>query len=213
MNDNNKPKSTIIKDAFSLFIITLICALALSVVYEITKEPIAKQEALKKEKAYESVFHDSISQLDEELMKLVEQTDFSEWKSSYKNVTIDEIDRAYDKNEELIGYIVQVSNSGYKDVITMAYGYSLDGTILAVEFLALNETPGLGMNASNPEFLSQFTGKKVGQYVVTKTGATQENEIDAISSSTITTDAIVDAINVGIRFLEENAELGGGADE
>ena len=46
----------IIKDTIALTVITLIAGVALGGVYEITKEPIARQEALAKEKAYQEVF-------------------------------------------------------------------------------------------------------------------------------------------------------------
>ncbi len=214
MKNKKVKKESIIKDAMALFVVTLVCALALSYVYEITKAPIAEQDALKKERAYQAVFQDTTSEIDEELMKLVEATDLTAYDSSYKNVSIDEIDKAYDSSNKHVGYILEVSNKGYKDTITMTFGYTLEGNLTNIEFLALNETAGLGMNASKPEFIGQFSGKSVDRFEVTKTGATNENEIDAISSSTITSKAIVNAVNAGIRFLQENAtDLGGGANE
>lgn len=214
MKNKKAKKESILKDAMALFVVTLICALALSYVYEITKAPIAEQNALKKERAYQAVYQDTKPELDEELMKLVEATDLTTYNSSYNNVTINEINKAYDSNNNLVGYILQVSNKGYKDTITLTFGYTLEGTLTKVEFLTLNETAGLGMNASKPAFIGQFSGKSVDQFEVTKTGATKENEIDAISSSTITSKAVVNAVNAGIRFLQENAtDLGGGANE
>ena len=214
MKNKKVKKESIIKDAMALFVVTLVCALALSYVYEITKAPIAEQNALKKARAYQAVFQDTTSEIDEELMKLVEATDLTAYDSSYKNVSIDEIDKAYDSSNKHVGYILEVSNKGYKDTITMTFGYTLEGNLTNIEFLALNETAGLGMNASKPEFIGQFSGKSVDRFEVTKTGATNENEIDAISSSTITSKAIVNAVNAGIRFLQENAtDLGGGANE
>ena len=46
----------IIKDCLILFIITLIAGAALGVVYDITKAPIAAQEAKKKVEAQQGVF-------------------------------------------------------------------------------------------------------------------------------------------------------------
>ena len=46
----------IIKDCLILFVITLIAGAALGVVYEVTKEPIAAQEAKKKVEAQQGVF-------------------------------------------------------------------------------------------------------------------------------------------------------------
>ena len=45
-------KNKIIKDALALTLITLVAGVALGGVYEITKDPIAKQEAQAKAEAY-----------------------------------------------------------------------------------------------------------------------------------------------------------------
>ena len=52
-------KNKIIKDALALTLITLVAGVALGGVYEITKDPIAKQEAQAKAEAYEQVFTDA----------------------------------------------------------------------------------------------------------------------------------------------------------
>ena len=54
--DNNQKESTIIKDAFILFFITLIAGILLSMVNEITKGPIAEAEVAAKQKGYKQVF-------------------------------------------------------------------------------------------------------------------------------------------------------------
>ncbi len=71
-------KSTLIKDAIMLFLITLISGLALSYVYEITKAPIEEQQALKKQKANQAVFVDASSfETDAELMSKAADTDLT----------------------------------------------------------------------------------------------------------------------------------------
>ena len=64
------------------------------------------------------------------------------------------------------------------------------------------------MNATNEEFMTQFSEKKVPAFVVTKTGAKEENEIDALSGATITTNAVTNGVNAAIHycsFLEGGA--------
>lgn len=51
-----KKKSTLLKDALALFLITLISGLSLSYIYEVTKAPIEEQKLLKKQKANQAVF-------------------------------------------------------------------------------------------------------------------------------------------------------------
>ena len=52
-------KNTIIKDTVHITIITLVAGLALGLVNEITKDPIAEQEAKAKAEACKAVFADA----------------------------------------------------------------------------------------------------------------------------------------------------------
>lgn len=212
---NNK-KSTMLKDAMALFLITLISGLALSFVYEITKAPIKAQEMAKKLEAYQVVYTDAETiEEDTELMELAASTDLASINPDYQGCTVDEINKAYDANGNMIGYIIKVSTTkGYKDVISVAIGYSLDKTVKGLEILSINETAGLGMNADTPDFKNQFINKSVDQFETTKAGASADNQINAISGATITTNAVVNAVNAGLGFVSENStEFGGGANE
>ncbi len=217
-NKNEKRNSTLtlIKEAAALFLITLFSGLALSYIYETTKEPIAEQQIIKSEKANQAVFPDAISFTeDEELMQLAKDTDLTLLNSDYEGVTIDNISKALDQSNQTIGYNITVTTTtGYKDPITIVIGYSKDGKVKGIEITAINETAGLGMLAKEPKFLGQFNGKTVSRFQLTKTGATSEEQIDAISGATITSRAVTNAINIGISFLNEfAAESGGGQNE
>lgn len=217
--ENSKTKkksSTLIKDAIALFLITLISGLALSSIFEITKEPIKLRKEADKVAAYQAVYLDAASfEYDKELMSNAEGLNLTELNKEYNGITIDEINKAIDADKNMIGYVIKVSTTqGYKDVITLAIGYSKEGTVTGIETLAINETAGLGMNAKNPEFKKQFANKKVDAFTVTKIGAKEDNEINAISGATITTRAVSNAVNAGIGFIKEySTELGGGAVE
>lgn len=206
-------KSALLRDAIALFLITLISGLALSYVYEITKEPIKAQEIQKSIEANKAVFTDGTSfEEDAELVGLAKSSDLTVLSADYKGVTIDEINQVLDSSNNLLGYNITVSTSaGYKDGINFVFGYSLEGKVTGIEFLNIKETAGLGMKAAEPEFLNQFLDKQVQQFVVTKTGAASEEEIDALSGATITSKAVTYAMNAGIAFVTENStELGGG---
>ena len=213
---NNKKslmKSGLLHDAIALFMITLVSGLCLSYVYEITKEPIKVQAEQKALEANQAVFPDAASfEKATDLMNQVTATDLEGMSADYSGVTINEISKALDSSNQLLGYNVTVSTSaGYKDGIKLVFGYALDGSIQGVEFLNLQETAGLGMKASEPSFKDQFLHKKATQFIVTKTGAKSEEEIDAISAATITSRAVTNAINAGIGFVTKySSELGGG---
>lgn len=217
--ENRKEKhksSEILKDAIALFLITLISGLALSFIFEVTKAPIIARGEADKVAAYQAVYSNAASfQIDKELAAKAEGSGLTDLNKDYKGITIDEVNKAFDVDKNMIGYVLKVSTTqGYKDVITLAIGYSKDGTVTGIETLSINETAGLGMNAKNPEFKKQYANKKVDQFTVTKNGAKGKNEINAISGATITSRAVTNAVNAGIGFVEKySTELGGKADE
>ena len=214
MQNSEKKKSTLIKDAIALFLITLISGLALSYVYELTKTPIAEQAVIKQEKANKAVFAvaDSFKK-DEALTQKAMSTDLATINADYKGISLGEISQALDASGNIIGYDVTVTTKqSYKDFITLVFGYSLDGSIKGIQIMTISETAGLGMNATKPEFLNQYLDKKVESFVVTKTGSTADNQIDAISGATITSKAVTNAVNAGISFIKDAAsDLNGGA--
>lgn len=213
MENKEKTKSTLIRDAIALFLITMISGLALSYVYEITKAPITDQKVEKKIKANQVVFVDASSfEEDTDLMEQAINTDLTTLSKDFKGINIDEINKALDSNGDVIGYNIMVTTKqSYKDYITLIVGYTLDGTIKGIEIMTISETAGLGMNATKPSFMNQFINKNVSQFVVTKTGATSEDQIDALSGATITSRAVANAVNAGIGFIDTYAtDLGGG---
>ena len=191
----------IIKDCLILFVITLIAGAALGVVYEITKEPIAAQEAKKKIKAQQRVFAQADNfvpvELDEAVLTAVQTN----------GVTVDE---AYDAQAAgaHAGYVIQATSpNGYGGNITLMVGVTADGTCNGYSLLTIAETAGLGMNATKPEWAAQFAGKAVEAFEVTKLGASADNQIDAISGATITSNAVTEAVNACIAYA--NAMEGG----
>lgn len=208
-----KNRDSIIKDAFMLFIITLVSGLALSFVFEITKTPIEEQKALKLQKANQAVFEAATSfEADNELNTAAAELDLGTLSKDYEGVSIDSVSRALNDKGEFLGYNISVTTSqSYASSLSLVFGYSTEGIVQGVEFTSLTETAGLGMKAAEPKFKDQYLNKKVTKFNVTKTGATTEDQIDAISGATITSKAVTNAINAGISFVtEHDTELGGG---
>ena len=193
-------KNKIIKDALALTLITLVAGVALGGVYEITKEPIARQEAQAKAEAYEQVFTDAAAfeevKMDDTLIQTIrDQLD----QEGYKAQSIEEIMRAEDQSGEMLGYaFTVVTSEGYGGDIRFSMGVQNDGTLNGISFLSIGETAGLGMNADTPAFKDQFVGKQVEKLQYTKNGATQDDEINAISGATVTTNAMTNGINAGL---------------
>ena len=193
-------KNKIIKDALALTLITLVAGVALGGVYEITKEPIARQEAQAKAEAYEQVFTDAAAfeevKMDDTLLQTIrDQLD----QEGYKAQSIEELLRAEDQSGELLGYaLTVVTSEGYGGDIRFSMGVQNDGTLNGISILSIGETAGLGMNADTPAFKDQFVGKQVEKLQYTKNGATQDDEINAISGATVTTNAMTNGINAGL---------------
>lgn len=193
-------KNKIIKDALALTLITLVAGVALGGVYEITKDPIARQEAQAKAEAYEQVFTDAAAfeevRMDDTLIQTIrEQLD----QEGYKAQSIEEIMRAEDQSGETLGYaFTVVTSEGYGGDIQFSMGVQNDGTLNGISILSIGETAGLGMNADTPAFKDQFVGKQVEQLQYTKNGATQDDEINAISGATVTTNAMTNGVNAGL---------------
>ena len=193
-------KNKIIKDALALTLITLVAGVTLGGVYEITKDPIAKQEAQAKAEAYEQVFTDAAAfeevEMDDTLIQTIrDQLD----QEGYKAQSIEEVMRAEDQSGETLGYaFAVVTSEGYGGDIRFSMGVQNDGTLNGISILSIGETAGLGMNADTPAFKDQFVGKQVEKLQYTKNGATQDDEINAISGATVTTNAMTNGVNAGL---------------
>ncbi len=199
---------TMLKETLILFAITLISGLALSMVYSVTKEPIREQEEKKKQEAYREVFTDAANFTEDEEFNSESATAFLHTldEGAYADAEIVMLATAWAADGSVLGRVVTVTtHAGFGGDIKFVMGLRQGETwtVSGISVTEISETPGLGMRAS--EVLApQFAGKSVDtQFSVTKAGATYPYEIDAISSATITSQAMTDAVNAGIAFLRE----------
>ena len=197
----------ILKNTISITAITLVAGLALGVVQDITAGPIATQQEKSKEEAYKTVFEDAdtfeVYSADDGLATALADNGFTAQ-------TIDEIMIAQDSSGETLGYAFTVTDSeGYGGDIQFAMGVQNDGTLNGISILSISETAGLGMKANTDSFKDQFKNKKVEKFSYTKTGATSDDQIDAISGATITTNAMTNGVNAGLcafQYVEGGTE-------
>ena len=196
--------NTILKNTISITVITLVAGLALGVVQDITAGPIATQAEKSKEEAYKAVFEDASSFSEYSLDDTNQAEDLVAYlnDNGFTAQTIDEIMVAEDASGETLGYTFTVTDSeGYGGDIQFAMGVQNDGTLNGISILSISETAGLGMKATTDSFKDQFT--------YTKTGSTSDDQIDAISGATITTNAMTNGVNAGLcafRYVEGGAE-------
>ena len=197
-----------IKDAVILFVITLVAGFLLGFVYDVTKEPIAEQKAKAKIEASKNVFADAqdfiaYEGFDAEAAKAVVNN------AGISGADIDEVMKAVDASGNILGYVVTVTDhNGYGGDIQFSMGVTIDGTLNGISLLSIAETAGLGMKAEDV-LVPQFADKQTDSFSFTKTGATMESEIDAITGATVTTEAVTNAVNTGLYYFRSVLQEGG----
>ena len=184
----------ILKNTAILLAITLVAAIALSYVYELTKEPIARAEQQKKAAAYEQVYadadaFDTVAGADEQLAQYnAARTD---------GASVKEVLAAKDAGGNVIGYVMTTNSSkGYGGDVTLALGIDQSGKVVGYSVLAHSESPGFGANCVNADVRDQFIG------------ITSADAIDGISGATYTTKALKTQTQAAIDFVVN--VLGGG---
>ncbi len=205
---NNSDVKIMLKEAGILFAITLAAGLILGFVYELTKEPRRIQEEKAIRETCAAVFADAAEFAE------IEYTPGEEMLSQLDEmgVKIGTVYEAYGSGSELLGYVIETtSTEGYGGNIVLYVGVTLGGVLNDISILEIDETPGLGMNAESV-LVPQFHEKAADTFTYTRTGSTGDSEIDAISGATVTTSAVVNAVN-GSLLVFEDLMQGGGSNE
>lgn len=111
-----------------------------------------------------------------------------------------------DTSGNTVGYVFTTTAKSYGGDVRITVGVDAEGKVAGVKILDISDTPGLGMNADDADWLSQFIGKtfRIG---VNK-NSPGENEIQALTGATITSNAVTSAVNTA---LENYAKVTGGA--
>ena len=198
------------KPVITLAVITLLAGVALSGIYALTKDTIERQKREENAASYKAVMEtaDSFAYSDQ-LDEVVAGMEGAVYGSSFGKAYINEAVIAKDASGQTMGYVVSVtSGDGYKGDITLSVGIDLSGTLTGIAFTEISETPGLGMRATEPEFMNQFKDRTVDAFVLVKTGAAAENEIDGISGATFTSKAVTNAVNAALDFFNQTLKGG-----
>ena len=196
-------KSGFMKDALVLFAITLVSGLCLGFVYDITKGPIEQATIDKNNRTYQEVLSaaSSFTEVEGSVEKIAELAASGEL-AGFGGVAIESVLEGTDASGAAVGYVINsLSNDSYGGAVKISVGFDADGMITGVGIREINDTPGLGLKAKEPKFKDQYIGKNVDTLVVTKTGASADNEIDAISGATVTSNAVTNAVNTAFYYL------------
>jgi electron transport complex protein RnfG len=183
----------IVKLGVILLIICSIAALFLGLTYEFTIDQILAQRKAINEQARKEVLPEAqeFKPIDEDVLnKIISEND-----------TIKEIYGGY-KEGNIIGYAIKTAPQGYGGPVEVITGISKDGKISGVRIGNHLETPGLGANATNPSFYKQYHNKSIDKKLEVVKASPGENEIQALSGATITSDAVTDGVNYSIEAFK-----------
>lgn len=175
--------------------VSIISALLLAVMNEITKEPIAIIEQQNLENGIKKV---TVGDNYTNKISVTTSTEFSD----KQEFTIYKVNAADGK---LIGTAVKTAVTGFSPDLTVLVGFDPQGTILGYEVLKHSETPGLGAKV-NQWFQKGAKGDIIGKNIkhdklsVKKDGG----DIDAITSATITSRAFLHAVNLEYNKIFNN---------
>jgi len=168
-----------------LTIVSVVAALGLAKVHEVTKEPI--REAMRQEllRALKRVLPPFDNAPDREARVIDGRTYYPALRQGV-----------------LVGVAFPaVSDEGYGGRIEALVGVDPAGRVTGVVILAHAETPGLGAKAADPAYLAQFQGKGLrdARWAVRKDGG----DFDQITGATITPRALIKAIRQGLEAFEK----------
>lgn len=176
-------KKSTLKNAFPIILLTIVvtvCVSLLTYVDSLTRERISAQE------------DEAIKTLLGEMFPEMRRYEFK-----------DEIYTIYSDGDQL-GYAFLAIGKGYGGDINILVGLSDETTIKGITIVSQTETPGLGTRIAEPSFTDQFVGVDINDVALSRDGG----QIDAITSSTISSSAVVEAVSKTamekVKQLKEN---------
>lgn len=181
----------IVVPTLTLVIIALVTSVLLVITNAGTKDKIAQLQAESDNASRQEVLPDADS-FDEGQTIEVDGTEYTYWTAANG-----------------AGYVFSTQYKGYGGPVVVMTGITTDGVVSGVKITEQDETPGLGQKALDASFTDQYL-KEIpeGGFEVTKTGATEDNQIDAIGGATITSAAVTNSVNQAITIYNT---LTGGA--
>jgi Na+-translocating ferredoxin:NAD+ oxidoreductase subunit G len=121
---------------------------------------------------------------------------------------VKEVNEAY-AGDELKGYLIKTDSKGAYSTLSIATAITIDGKISGITILSQKETEGLGDGIVKEDFTNRFKEKDTqNELKVVKEEPKNGDEIQALSSATISSQGVVDGVNAAINYY--NAHIKGG---
>lgn len=180
----------------TLLIICAIAAGVLALLNSVTGPVIAKNAQEASYGQFYEVLGDSVD------IQEVPEEQKNSIQSTYPEIT--SILQATE-GDQIVSYIFTVKSNGYGGEMENALLIDPEGNIQGFRNLSNAETPGFGNVISEESYYSRFEGKSIAendQLVLGSGGG--PNEIEAISGSTVTSNAVLDGLNKVVAAYTEN---------
>ena len=160
-----------------LAIIAVASALVLGLTNLVTADPIAERQSDEKNAAFKAVIPGG------------DKLEYAELSEDLREVRADGV---------VAGYAVKASAPGYGGDVAVVLGFDAAGTVVGAQVGdgGFQETSGIGAKWLNGDNVSRLLGLS----------ATEGGTFDAISGATVTSTAVLNAVNAGMRTVAK--ELG-----
>lgn len=176
----------IMKLTVFLLVVSAVAAFGVGYVNSMTAPVIDKQALQAKIDSFKEIYPLGEEVKDETAM----------YRKNDTSPLVKEINVSY-KGGTPAGIIYTVEPKGFGGPIQILAGFDIETKkITAIKVLSQTETPGLGAKAKDPLFQDRYKGKSSGTALeVSKTPPTKDNQIQAITASTITSKAVTNGVN------------------
>ena len=114
--------------------------------------------------------------------------------------------KAMSADGQCVGWEFNAEGAGFADKIGMIIAVDKNfEKITGIDFASINETPGFGDRAKQPYYRNQFAQAPADELKLVKTGdaAKIDSEIVAITGATVTSTAVVNAVNNYVKPVKE----------
>jgi Na+-transporting NADH:ubiquinone oxidoreductase subunit C len=186
---------------FFMFAVTLVFIAVLSLIYVLTRDTIKLNESLVVKRAVLYAAGLEVPQTGTEANTLYQQR-VKEVKDGQGKVLYYEI--LAPGGQALQSYVVPVLGAGLWGEIESVVGVEKDlKTLTGIDFIKQNETPGLGGRITESWFKEQFRGKRWPLSVVPEGDPAGDQQFQAITGATNTTNGIRDILNTRLAKAEQ----------
>ena len=174
----------ILKPALSLFLVAAISTAILGLVHRLTLEPIAQQRLRTQERLMGEILSGA---------------------SAFRELDLPQrgdMVRVFEGSHQgaVQGYLVEMAPQGYAGEILLLVGISHpDGILRGLRILRHQETPGLGAHITRESFLQAFIDRPLVPLELVKT-APLSNQVQALTGATISSRAVVEAVNEAMEW-------------